>query len=74
MRSGLRAPVSHLSGRTHAARAALESALAAKPCACGGADWHVTSTRGRVRLVKCRRCGRTGKVAVANARSPSGRG
>ncbi len=46
------------------ARAALEAALAAKPCPCGRPDWRVTSTQGRVRYLKCRTCGRSGKHAV----------
>jgi hypothetical protein len=40
---------------------ALASALAEKPCGCGDPDWHVTSTQGRIRYVKCH-CGRTDKV------------
>ena len=46
------------------ARAALLAALAAKPCPCGRPDWRVVSTQGRVRYLKCRTCGRSGKHAV----------
>ena len=45
------------------ARARLERALAAWSCpSCGAAAAEVYRTDGRVRYVKCARCGETGKV------------
>jgi len=54
--------------RDHAARAALQAALAAHACPCGRAAWLVTSTLGRVRYLRCARCGRTDKIVVAARR------
>jgi flavoprotein len=57
---------------TDALRLKLE--LAKKRCEhCGQRAWTVEHTEGEVRYLKCRGCGRTGKVAVERS-SPAGQG
>lgn len=50
-----------ITGNTRAVRAAITMILETMPCQCGQPQWHVTSTQGRIRYIKCRSCGRTDK-------------
>jgi hypothetical protein len=43
---------------------ALALRLLREPCECGRPDWKIYCTRGRLRYIRCKTCGRNAKIAL----------